>query len=44
MSEIGILMIKCEIPLRFSHLLTVFVIRTAIGLPIIALFANLVVY
>jgi nucleoside recognition membrane protein YjiH len=44
MSEIGILMIKCEIPLRFSHLLAVFVIRTAIGLPIIALFANLLVY
>jgi nucleoside recognition membrane protein YjiH len=44
MSEIGILMIKCEIPLRFSHLLTVFLMRTAIGLPIVMLYANLVVY
>ena len=44
MSEVGILMIKCEIPLRFTHLLTVFVLRTVIGLPIILLFARLVVY
>jgi nucleoside recognition membrane protein YjiH len=44
MSEIGILMIKCEIPLRFWHLLTVFLLRTAIGLPIVVLFAKLIVY
>jgi nucleoside recognition membrane protein YjiH len=44
MSEIGILMIKCEIPLRFWHLLTVFVLRTIIGLPIVVLFAKWVVY
>jgi nucleoside recognition membrane protein YjiH len=44
MSEIGILMIKCEIPLRFSHLLTVFLLRTLIGLPIVMLFAKWVVY
>jgi nucleoside recognition membrane protein YjiH len=44
MSEIGILMIKCEIPLRFSHLITVFLLRTMIGLPIVMLFARLVVY
>jgi nucleoside recognition membrane protein YjiH len=44
MSEIGILMIKCEIPLRFSTLLWVFLLRTLIGLPIVMLFANLVVY
>jgi nucleoside recognition membrane protein YjiH len=44
MSEIGILMIKCEIPLRFSHLITVFLLRTLIGLPIVMLFAKLVVY
>ena len=44
MSEIGILMIKCEIPLRFFHLLTVFLLRTLIGLPIVMLFANFVVY
>jgi len=44
MSEIGILMIKCEIPLKFRHLLMVFLLRTAIGLPIVMLFANFVVY
>jgi nucleoside recognition membrane protein YjiH len=44
MSEIGILMIKCEIPLRFFHLVTVFLLRTLIGLPIVMLFANFVVY
>jgi len=44
MSEIGILMIKCEIPLRFTHLLVVFLLRTLIGLPIVMLFANLVVF
>lgn len=44
MSEIGILMIKCEIPLRFSHLVTVFILRTVIGLPIVMLFAKFVVY
>jgi nucleoside recognition membrane protein YjiH len=44
MSEIGILMIKCEIPLRFSHLLTVFLLRTLIGLPIVLLFARVFVY
>ena len=44
MSEVGILMIKCEIPLRFWHLLTVFLLRTLIGLPIVLLFAKFVVY
>ena len=44
MSEIGILMIKCEIPLRLRHLVVVFLLRTAIGLPIVTLFAKLVVY
>jgi len=44
MSEIGILMIKCEIPLRFWHLITIFLLRTVIGLPIVLLFARLVVY
>lgn len=44
MSEIGILMIKCEIPLRFTHLLVVFLLRTLIGLPIVMLFANFVAY
>jgi len=44
MSEVGILMIKCEIPLRFGHLLTVFVLRTLIGLPIVMAFAHWVVF
>ena len=44
MSEIGILMIKCEIPLKFWHLFVVFMLRTIIGLPIVILFARLVVF
>jgi len=44
MSEIGILMIKCEIPLRFTHLVVIFLLRTIIGLPIVMLFAKFVVY
>lgn len=44
MSEIGILMIKCEIPLKFRHLLAVFLLRTAISLPIVTLYAKLFVY
>jgi nucleoside recognition membrane protein YjiH len=44
MSEIGILMIKCEIPLKFRHLLTIFLMRTALGLPIVLVYAKLVVY
>ena len=44
MSEVGILMLKCEIPLKLRHLAAVFLLRTAIGLPIVVLYANLVVY
>lgn len=44
MSEIGILMIKCEIPLRFWHLAVVFILRTLIGLPIVMAFAHWVVF
>ena len=44
MSEIGILMIKCEIPLKFWHLFVVFILRTLIGLPIVILFARFVVF
>jgi nucleoside recognition membrane protein YjiH len=44
MSEIGILLIKCEIPLRFHHLVILFVLRTVIALPIIAAFAHFVVF
>jgi len=44
MSEVGILMIKCEIPLRFHHLFVIFVLRTLIGLPIVLAYAHWVVY
>lgn len=44
MSEVGILMIKCEIPLRFGHLLAVFILRTMIGFPIVMAFAHFVVF
>jgi nucleoside recognition membrane protein YjiH len=44
MSEIGILMIKCEIPLRFHHLLSIFVLRTLIGLPIVLAIAHWLIY
>lgn len=44
MSEVGILMIKCEIPLRFGHLLAVFILRTLIGFPIVMAFAHFVVF
>ena len=44
MSEIGILMLKCEIPLRFKHLVVIFLLRTMIGLPIVLAFAHLLVY
>jgi nucleoside recognition membrane protein YjiH len=44
MSEVGILMIKCEIPLRFSNLLVVFLLRTIIGLPIVLVFAHWFVF
>jgi nucleoside recognition membrane protein YjiH len=44
MSEVGILMIKCEIPLRFHHLFVIFLLRTIIGLPIVLAFAHWFVY
>ena len=44
MSEVGILMLKCEIPLRFSHLLSIFLLRTAIGLPLVVLYAQVFIY
>jgi nucleoside recognition membrane protein YjiH len=43
MSEVGILLMKCEIPLRFAHLLIVFLLRTIVGLPIVLAFAHLFV-
>ena len=42
MSEIGVLMLKCEIPLRLKHLITLFLIRTALGIPIVIIYTNLV--
>jgi len=42
MSEIGVLMLKCEIPLRFRHLITLFLMRTALGIPIVIIYANLI--
>jgi len=44
MSEVGILMMKCEIPLRFHHLFVIFVLRTLIGLPLVLAFAHWFVY
>jgi nucleoside recognition membrane protein YjiH len=44
MSEIGILMIKCEIPLKFWHLLVIFIMRTIINLLIVLAIAHWVVF
>lgn len=44
MSEIGILMLKCEIPLKFWHLLVIFIMRTIINLLIVLAFAHWVVF
>lgn len=44
MSEVGILLMKCEIPLRFRDLAVVFLLRTAIGLPMVIAFAHLIAY
>ena len=40
MSEIGVLILKSKIPLNFLELVAIFLIRTAITLPIIALMAH----
>ena len=44
MSEIGILMIKCEIPLRLHHLFILFLLRTLLGLFIVVAFAHVAVF
>lgn len=44
MSEVGILLLKCEIPLKFWHLLTVFLLRTAISFPVAVLVARTLIY
>jgi len=40
MSEIGVLILKSKIPLSFLELLVIFLLRTALTLPIIALMAH----
>lgn len=43
MSEIGILILKSNIPVKFWELFVIFLLRTAITLPVIVLFAHLFV-
>lgn len=43
MSEIGILILRSNIPVKFSELVLIFVLRTIITLPVIVLFAHLFV-
>ncbi|MGM0897901.1 MAG: YjiH family protein [Bacillota bacterium] len=43
MSEIGILILRSNIPVKFWELLVIFLLRTAITLPVIVLFAHLFV-
>ena len=40
MSEIGVLILRSSIPLTFFHLLSLFIIRTTLALPLIVLFAR----
>ncbi len=40
MSEVGILLLRCEIPLRLRHLLAIFLMRTAMSLPLAILLAR----
>lgn len=44
MSEVGVLLLKSKIPLNLLELLAIFVIRTLITLPIIALIAHTLVF
>ncbi len=44
MSEIGILILKSNIPVKFWELLVIFLLRTVITLPVIVLFAHLFAY
>lgn len=41
MSEVGVLLLKSKIPLNFSELLVIFLLRTLVTLPIIAIMAHL---
>ena len=42
LTEVGTIIIKSEIPLNFWKLLVIFLERTIVALPLIVLFANLV--
>jgi nucleoside recognition membrane protein YjiH len=44
MSEIGVLILKSSLPVSFAELAVIFVLRTAITLPIIALMAHLLFF
>ena len=44
MTEVGAIIIKSEIPLNFWKLFVIFMERTLIAIPLIVLFANLVVF
>lgn len=44
MSEVGVLLLKSKIPLNLIELFTIFVLRTLITLPIIALFTYWVAF
>ena len=44
MSEVGVLILKSKIPLHFLDLLTIFLLRTAISLPVVVLIAHFVVF
>ena len=43
MSEVGVLIIKAKLPLNLLELFVIFIIRTLITLPIIALMAHWIV-
>ena len=44
MSEVGILLLKSPIPLRLVDLVAIFLVRTAVALPVVAAIAHFVVF
>lgn len=44
LSEIGVMLIRSKIPVSFWHLLAIFLIRTAITLPIVVIIAHFIVF
>jgi len=44
MTEVGVLIMKSDIPLGFGKLVIIFLLRTAITLPVIALIAHILVF